>query len=46
MRVQLNKTRDHVIPLVKEMSDLNKSQIGQENYFLYDDSNMIESTFF
>ena len=46
MRVQLNKTSDHVIHLVKEIGDINKYKIGQENYSLYDDSNMIEATFF
>ena len=46
MRVQLNKTSDHVIHLVKEIGDINKYKIGQENYSLYDDSNMTETTFF
>ena len=46
MRAQLNKTSDDVIHFVQEITNLNKYQIGQENYFLYDDSNMIGSTFF
>ena len=46
LRAQLNKTSDQVIHLVKEIGDINKYKIEQENYFLYDDSNMIEATFF
>ena len=46
MRVQINKTSDHVIHLVKEIIDINKYKVGQGNYFLYDDSNMIGTTFF
>ena len=46
LRAQLNKTSDHVIDLVKEIGDINKYKIEQENYFLYDDSNMIETSFF
>ena len=38
LKAQLIKTSDHVIHLVKEISE--------ENYFLYEDSNMIEATFF
>ena len=40
----LNKTSDRVLHLVKEIGDINK--IDQENYFLYDDSDMTETTFF
>ena len=46
LRAQLNKTSDQVIHLVKEIGDINKYKIEQEKYFLYDDSNMIEATFF
>ena len=45
LRAQLNKTSDHVIRLVKEIGDINKYKIEQENYFSYDDSNMIKATF-
>ena len=45
LRAQLNKTRDHVIRLIKEIGDINKYKIEQENYFSYDDSNMIKATF-
>ena len=43
LRAHLNKTSVHVIHLVKEIDDINKYKIEQENYFLYDDSNMIET---
>ena len=33
VRAQLNKTSDHVIHLVKEIGDINKYKIEQENYF-------------
>lgn len=46
MTVQLNKTSDHVIHLFKEIGDINKYKTGQENYILYDNSIMIETTFF
>ena len=47
LRAQLNKTSDNgVIHLVKEIGDINKYKIKQKNYFLYDNSNMIEATFF
>lgn len=43
MRAQLNKTSDRVTHLVKEIDDIKKYKIDQENYFLYDGSNMIET---
>ena len=43
IRAQLNKTSDRVIRLVKEIDNINKYKIEQEYYFLYDDSNMIET---
>ena len=46
MTAQLNKTSDHVLHLLKEIDDINKYKIEQENYFLYDNSNMIETNFF
>ena len=46
MTAQLNKTSDHVIHLFKEIGDINKYKIGQENYILYDNSIMIQTTFF
>ena len=46
LRAQLNKISDRVIHLVREIGDINKYKIEQENYFLYDDSNMIEATLF
>ena len=46
MRAQLNKKSDCVIRLVKEIGDIKKCKIEQENCFLYDDSNTIETTFF
>lgn len=45
-RAQLNKTSDCVIHLIKEIGNIDKYKIEQENYFLYDDSNMIQTTFF
>ena len=45
MTAQLNKTSNHVLHLLKEIDDINKYKIEQENYFLYDNSN-IETTFF
>ena len=46
MRAQRNKASDHVIHLAEKIGDINKYKIVQENYSLYDDSNMIEATFF
>ena len=46
MRGQRNKASDHVIHLAKEIGDISKYKIVQENYSLYDDSNMTEATFF
>ena len=46
LKGQINKTSDHVIHLVKEISDINKYKIEQKKYFIYDDSNMIEASFF
>ena len=46
MRAQRNKASDHVIHLAKEIGDISKYKIVQENYSLHDDSNMIEATFF
>ena len=45
LRAQLNETSNHIIHLVKEIGDINKYKIEQENYFSYDDSNMIKATF-
>ena len=45
IRAQLNKTSNRVIHLAKEIGDINKYKIDQENYFLSDDSEMIETTF-
>ena len=45
LRAQLSKTSDHVIHLVKEIGDINKYKIEQENYFSYNDNDMIEATF-
>ena len=46
MRTQLNKTSEHVKHLVKEMGDISKYRVEQENYFLYDNSNMTEGAFY
>ena len=46
LRAQLNKTSDQVVHFIKEIVYINKYKIEQENYFLYDDSNMTEATFF
>ena len=40
MRAQLNKTSDRVIHLVKEIDDINKYKIEQENFILYGNSNI------
>ena len=45
-RAQLNKTSDCVIHLIKEIGNIGKYKIEQENYVLYDNSNMILTTFF
>ena len=46
LKAQIYKTSDHVIHLVKEISDINKYKIELKKYFIYDDSNMIEASFF
>ena len=46
MRTQLNKTSEHVKHLVEEIGDISKYRVEQENYFLYDNSNMIEGAFY
>ena len=46
MRTQLNKTSEHVKHLVEEIGDISKYMVEQENYFLYDNSNMIEGAFY
>ena len=46
LRTQLNKRSDHFIHLVKQIGDINRYKVEQENFFLYDDSNMIETNFF
>ena len=43
MRAQLYEASDRVMHLVKEVDDIKKYKIEQENYFLYDDSNLIET---
>ena len=45
LRAQLNETSNHIIHLVKEIGDINKYKIEQENYFSYDDNNMTKATF-
>ena len=46
VRVQLNKTSEHVKHLVEEIGDISKYRVEQENYFLYDNSSMMEGTFY
>ena len=45
-RAQLDRTSDCVIHLIKEIGNIGKYKIEQENYVLHDNSNMIQTTFF
>ena len=40
LKTQPNKTCDRVIHLVKEIDDINKYKIEQENFILYGNSNI------
>ena len=46
LKTELNKISDHIKDLVQKIGQISETRVEQENYFLYDNSNIINKTLY
>lgn len=46
LKTELNKISDHIKDLVQKIGQISETRLEQENYFLYDNSNIINKTLY
>ena len=46
LKTELNKISDHIKDLVQKIGQISETRLEQENYFLYENSNIINKTLY